>query len=759
MEIIIADYAGFCFGVKRALQMTREAAGVHPRLKSLGPLIHNPQVVEQLERQGVGVADSVGDVTDGAVIIRSHGVSPEILSQLESNGAKIINATCPFVSRTQQLASKLTEQGYRVVVVGDKNHPEVIGIIGWTQGQAKVVETPAEAEALDLEGKVAVVAQTTQPEDNFHNVVEVLRKKKSDMVVHNTICHATRERQEEASLLARSVDLMVVVGGKNSANTKKLAKICAETDTPTHHIEHARELCAPWFKDIKRVGVTAGASTPEWIIEEVVAKMTELNKEDIKKEEFGQGKTAAETAAAEKVGQEAEENAAQEAVPTPVEAAGEVAETEAGGTAGAEAEGTADAEIEETADAVAEEPADMEADETQEAVEAHLAENMPELRRGSVVTGTVVQINDNGVMVDVGCKSEGIIPLNELSINWVDNPADVVNVGDEVTVEVLRVENEEGHPVLSRKRLQRRQVWGRLEQACNSGEEIRAEVTEVVKGGLLVDVGIKGFVPASLVERGYVEDLSAYVGKQLRLKVIELDRSKNKVVLSQKAILDEEFEKQRQETWDSLEEGQNRKGIVRRITDFGAFVDIGGVDGLLHVSELSWGRVDHPRDVLEEGREIEVKVLGVDREEERVSLGLKQLTPNPWKTAAEKYPDGTIVKGKVLRTAPFGAFVEVEPGIEGLVHISQLAHEHVEKTEDAVKPGDEVEVKVLGVDQDAQRMSLSIKETKPRPQRQAPKQKGEPAAPKAAQEDESGVKIRDLVGDISGMLERKDDEE
>ncbi|WRO22965.1 bifunctional 4-hydroxy-3-methylbut-2-enyl diphosphate reductase/30S ribosomal protein S1 [Metallumcola ferriviriculae] len=727
MEIVLADYAGFCFGVKRALQMTHEASGRHNSLKSLGPLIHNPQVVEQLERQGVGVAHNTDEVQDDVVIIRSHGVSPDVLERLEGKAKATINATCPFVSRAQQLANRLTEEGYRTVVVGDKNHPEVIGIVGWTKGKAIVVETPEQAQGLDLHGeKVAVIAQTTQPEENFRAAVEILKKQKNDLVVHNTICHATRERQEAASRLARSVDLMVVVGGRNSANTKKLAKLCQATGTPTYHIEHAGELCAPWFQDIKRVGVTAGASTPEWIIEEVVEKMTDIKNEDINKEEMEQEGTAAET-----VEQEAEENAAQEAVPTEVEAA-------------------------------ADEPTNPDdTAEDQDAVEAHLAENMPEIRRGSVITGTVVQVNDNGVMVDVGGKSEGIIPLNELSVNWVDQPDEVVNVGDEVVVEVLRVENEEGNPILSRKRLQRKQVWEKLEKTAESGEEIEAVVSEVVKGGLLVDVGIKGFVPASLAERGYVEDLSVYVGKTLRLKIIEMDRSKNKVVLSQKAILDEEFEKQRQETWGNLEEGEVRQGIVRRITDFGAFVDIGGVDGLLHVSELSWGRVDHPRDVLQEGQELEVKVLGVDREDERVSLGLKQLSANPWQTAAERYPEGTVVSGKVLRTAPFGAFVEVEPGIEGLVHISQLAHEHVEKTDDAVQPGDQVEVKVLGVDEDAQRMSLSIKETQPRPQRQAPSRpKAEPSKSHSyTQEEDSGIKIKDLVGDLSEMFEKRGEEE
>ncbi|MBC7324734.1 MAG: 30S ribosomal protein S1, partial [Moorella sp. (in: Bacteria)] len=369
---------------------------------------------------------------------------------------------------------------------------------------------------------------------------------------------------------------------------------------------------------------------------------------------------------------------------------------------------------------------------------------MPELRRGSIVAGTVVQINENEVLVDVGGKSEGIIPLNELSHRNISDPREVLAVGDSIQVMVLRPENEEGHPVLSKRRADRRAAWERLEEHLASGAELQGEVIEVVKGGLLVDVGVRGFVPASLVERGYVEDLNAYLGKTLRLRVIELDRSKNKVVLSQKAILEEEFEKQRQATWDSLEVGQIRKGIVRRLTNFGAFVDLGGVDGLLHVSEISWGRVEHPRDALAEGQEIEVKILGIDREEGKVSLGRKQLLPNPWDTAAERYPVGSIVEGKVLRLAPFGAFVEVEPGIEGLVHISQLADRHVEKPEDVVNIGDIIPVKVLGVDQEAQRMSLSlrqaIRDKAKKPTKQAEKQQEKP--------EESGVKLGDLFGEL-----------
>jgi 4-hydroxy-3-methylbut-2-enyl diphosphate reductase len=377
-----------------------------------------------------------------------------------------------------------------------------------------------------------------------------------------------------------------------------------------------------------------------------------------------------------------------------------------------------------------------------EEVEAQMAESMKKLRRGDIVRGTVVQVNENEVLVDIGGKCEGIIPVGELSQRKITHPGEIVQVGQEIDVFVLRTEDEEGHPVLSKKRADRKQAWEHLEEAYNNHIDLEADVVEVVKGGLLVDVGVRGFIPASLVERGYVESLNDYLGKSLRLRVIELDRTKNKVVLSRKVILDEEYERQRRETWETLEEGQHRQGIVRRLTNFGAFVDIGGVDGLLHVSELSWGRVEHPRDVLKEGQEIEVIVLGVDREHEKVSLGLKQLQPNPWDTAADRYLVGSVVTGKVLRLAPFGVFVEVEPGIEGLVHISQLADHHVAKAEDVVTVGDQIPVKVLSVDEKAQRMSLSLREARRETYAEPPEEEN------IRNNNEAGPKLGDLFGNL-----------
>ena len=690
MEIIVAKESGFCFGVKRAIKLAYKHIEDN-NTYSYGPLIHNPQVIADLEARGVRCVEDIRDLKPGAkLIIRSHGAGPQIFEKAQNLELKIVDGTCPFVSKAQEIAHKLHKDGYNVIIVGDKNHPEVQGIRDWAQC-AYIVASLDEAKTLPEMDKAGILAQTTLPEKIFLNVVEFLQYKVKYIKVHNTICRATYMRQLGAKELAPRVDLMVVIGGYNSANTGKLVDLCQGMGTSTIHIEHAHELRADMFYGIKIVGVTAGASTPDWIIEEVVLKMVEFS-DDQNKEV--QGETVAEN-------------------------------------------------NNDTPSAAVSEELDVQGN-------AYIP-SVANFQKGDIITGKVVQVNGEQILVDVGGKSEGIIPKGEISAM-----GDVVDLkpGDKIEVFVIKPENEEGHPILSKRRADRRRAWETIEDAFEKNTELLGKAVEVVKGGILVDIGIRGFVPASLVERGYVENLEEYIGKDLRLKVIELDKTKNKVVLSQKVVLDEEFSKQKQDTWNNIEVGQVKKGIVRRLTDFGAFVDIGGVDGLLHVSEISWGRVDHPRDVLQENQEIDVVVLGVDKNTEKVSLGLKQLQENPWKAAATKYPVGSIVKGKVLRIAPFGAFVEIEPGVEGLVHISQLSNEHVEKTEDVLSVGDEVDVKVLSVDTEAQRMSLSIKDAQPK--KPAPQKKKEEKKEEYITTNDGGFTIGDLYGDLlKGNGEKK----
>lgn len=632
MKVIQAEKAGFCFGVKRALERAERTVQNFATV-SFGPLIHNQQVVDRLEKQGVRVIGAVEEAEPSEkMIIRSHGVPPEIYQAAQERGIQVEDATCPFVQKAQKLAAEASQRS-QVIVVGDKHHPEVQGILGWAGGDAFAIETLQEAQELPSYAHVSVLAQTTQPHANFQRIVEELHQHTPELTVYNTICNATEERQTVARELAGKVEVMVVVGGRNSANTRKLAGICAE-QTETHLIETADELDENWFKGLHTAGLTAGASTPDWIIEEVKKKMAEIDEKDLTTQEIDND----------------------------------------------------DINMENWAD------------------------HMQKIHRGAVVTGTVVKLTHDEVYVDLGWKSEGVISLQELSVTPVSDPSEVVSVGDEIKVVVLRVENQEGNPVLSKRRAAEDEASERLEQLAGSKQELQAKVTEVVKGGLLVDVGMRGFVPASQIQLGYVEDLKQFLGQTLRLRVIEFDLEKHKVVLSQKAILAEEQVGKRAKLFETLQEGDIVNGVVRRLADFGAFIDIGGVDGLLHVSEMAYSRVKHPSEIVNVGDEVEVQVLKLDKEHSKVSLGLKQLKPSPWNNVAEKYAVGSLVTGKVVRLAPFGAFVQLEDGVDALVHISQLSEKRVAKVEDVVKVGDMVQAKVIECKPEEKRISLSIRE-------------------------------------------------
>ncbi|MDR9785955.1 MAG: bifunctional 4-hydroxy-3-methylbut-2-enyl diphosphate reductase/30S ribosomal protein S1 [Peptococcaceae bacterium MAG4] len=675
MEIRLASKAGFCFGVKRAIDLARATLdNKEGPVYSLGPLIHNPQVVSYLAQMGLEKIHDLGEIEEGTLVIRSHGVGPALLETAREKGLDIVDATCPYVRRAQDLARQLAGENIQVVVVGDKAHPEVQGIIGWTSEKAMVVENPEEAAELTVAGPIGVVAQTTQPQENFDKVVDILRKTGAEVRVCNTICNATAERQKAALDLARQVDVMVVVGGKNSANTRKLASLCHASGTRTYHIEEAGQLDPAWFQGVKVAGLTAGASTPDWIIEEVMRRMSEF----------------------EGINSSEEVNNIEEGM--------------------------------------------------KEAVEVKA------VRHGDILTGTVVHVGMDEVMVDVGAKSEGIIPARELSCCEVTSLEDIVKVGDEIEVYVLKAEDNEGKLILSKEKADAEKAWVKLEEALNTQEPVEGTVREVVKGGLLVDVGVRAFLPASLVDMGYVEDLSKYLGQVIKARVIELNRSRKKVILSRKAVLEEEYARRREELLASLQENQVVKGVVRRLTQFGAFVDIGGVDGLLHISEMSWHRINHPSEVVNVGDEIEVMVLKIDRENEKISLGLKQVLPNPWDTVAEKYPVGSIVKAKVVRLAPFGAFVQLEPGVEGLVHISHLADRHVAKPDEVVSEGEEVNVKVLSVDPAEKRIRLSIREVA----REKQSKEFQDYSNSKPQDNSDVVTIGDMVGDL---FEKKDNDE
>ena len=656
--------------MRRAVNLARRAAIERTGpVYTLGPLIHNPQVVAELAALNIRPVQDLAEVERGTLIIRSHGVGPDVLARAREKGLNVIDATCPIVRQVQQLVQKLAREGLPVVVVGDREHPEVRGIVEWAEGRAVVVGEPAEVRELDLGPRVGVVAQTTKNAAELQAVAEALERKGLEVRTFNTICRAAQRRQQAALELAREVDLMIVVGGLTSANTRELAALCRATGVPTYHVEGPAHLHPSWFRGVRKAGLTAGASTPDRVIEEVKRKMEEIEKEETRQQE----------------------------------------ET-------------------------------REEEETRKEMQEAMA--FKTFRHGEIVRGVVVHVGEDEVLVDVGAKSEGVIPLRELSCCEVSSPREVVSVGDEIEVCVLKAEDNEGRLVLSKEKADAERAWKRLSEALERQEPVQGVVREVVKGGLLVDVGVRAFLPASLVERGYVEDLSKYLGQTISARVIELNRGRRKVILSRKAVLEEEAARRRQELLDSLAEGQVVRGVVRRLTPFGAFVDLGEVDGLLHISEMAWYRINHPSEAVQVGDELDLRVLRVDRESGKVSLSLKQLLPDPWSTAKQKYPVGSIVKAKVVRLAPFGAFVQLEPGVEGLVHISHLSDRHVVHPEDVVSEGEEIEVKVLSVDPEEKRMRLSVREA-------VREREGRSRRSHQPRNQESGeVTIGDVVGDI-----------
>ena len=692
LEIIIAEHAGFCFGVRSAILTAEEAARKEP-VFSLGPLIHNQQETARLEK--LGIKEKNGLMKEkGSVLIRTHGVGPDVYTKLKKQGQKIIDTTCPHVRKAQMAAKEAQEQGYQVLILGDENHAEVQGILAWTEKKAVVIASLEELKKLELQDKVALLAQTTEKETRFNELVNYLETKDIDLKILPTICSATRIRQTVAAKLAQEVDLMIVVGGQHSSNTKKLTEICQKY-VPTYQVEKAHDLQFCWFQNKLKVGVTAGASTPDWIIKEVVKQMEEFN-----------------------------ENNKGENTEEPMEQ-----------------------NQKETEEMHSEKNEEL----TLNAVNLDEQINIQTFQPGDLVKGTIVQVSSEEALIDIGGKSEGILPVTEFT-NYKVDLSEELQVGEEIIVEIIK-KDKEGNIILSRKKAYFNEVMDKLEQAQKTGEIIEAPVIEIVKGGLLVDVGVRGFVPASQVERFFVKDFKEYLQKTLRLKVLELDKEKRKVVLSQRVILEEEYVKQKAALLNELAEGQIRKGVVKRLTNFGAFVDLGGLDGLLHVSELGWGRVNHPSDVVQEGDEIEVYVLNVDPEKEKVSLSLKKLLSDPWQEAVKKYKIDSIVTGKVVRIVSFGAFVELEPGLDGLVHISKISKQRIEKVSDVLEVGQEIKVKIIEIDLDKKRISLSIKDV-------ATDQEETEYTSYLNQQDSPGtVTIGDLIKENQGDIMKKTEQD
>ena len=619
MKIIKAKTAGFCFGVDRAVKLTYGLLEQGVRVATLGPLIHNPQCVADLAARGAVTVDTPEQVPDGyEVVVRSHGVPQCVYDALGARGLVVHDATCPFVAKIHRLARRAGEEGRTLLVAGDENHPEVQGIVGHTRGSVFVFADLEELKALltpeNTKNGIFVVAQTTFEVKKWQECVEFLKKVYTNPSIFDTICNATWARQHEAECLARQCDLMVVIGGRQSSNTQKLVSV-AGRHTKAAAVETAQELDPAWWRGAGTVGVTAGASTPSSIIEEVLSSMSE----EIREEELS---------------------------------------------------------FEEMIDA-----------------------SLKPVYNGKVVKGIVTGVSPSEIQVDIGTKQTGFVKLEELTNDPSAKAEDLVKKGDELDLIVTKVNDQEGVVYLSKKRLDENKGREAVAAAVESGEILEGFVTEANSGGVVVLVNnVRVFVPRSQATLRHGEDYTALVKTNVRLKMKQCEG--RHIVGSIREVLAAENDAKREEFWANVEIGKQYTGVVKSLTNYGAFVDIG---------ELSWNRIKHPSEVVSVGDTIDVYVKDIDTENKKVSLGYKKAEDNPWEKFKAEYPIGSVFKAPVVSITKFGAFVRILPGIDGLVHISEISNERVEKVSDVLSVGQEVEVKLTDVDFEKKRISLSMK--------------------------------------------------
>ncbi len=649
MNIRVAKTAGFCYGVKRAVDIAERTAA-QGECWCLGELIHNRHETGRLSGLGIRTAPTPEEVPAGAtVLIRSHGEPDSTYRTLEEKGCKIVDATCPNVSRIHRLVREAVEKGRQPVVIGDHRHPEVRGICGSAervlvfQDEEEILSW-LERKELPPETPLTVVFQTTEVKNKAKKCEEILKKVYTNTDLFDTICEATFSRQKEAVELAAICDAMLVVGDRSSANTRRLAEICRSVCPKVIFAETASESDLSDLIDVRTLGVTAGASTPAWIIEEVCSKMTEEIKNEVNAEPI-------------------------------VEAAA---------------------------------PAVEAADESFDAL---LEKSFKTLNTGDKVVGIVASIGPNEVTVDLGTKHSGYIPISELSDDPDVKPEDVAKVGEEIETFVMRVNDVEGTVQLSKKRLDTVKNWDNIEEARENRTPVEGLVTEENKGGIVVNVkGIRVFVPAS--QTGLPKDapMSSLLKTRVQLRITEVNHSRRRVVGSIRAVQYEARKAAAEKTWEEIEVGKTYTGTVKSLTSYGAFVDIGGVDGMVHVSELSWKRVHNPAEVLKVGDVIEVHVLSFDKEKKKISLGYRKAEDNPWTKFTEAYQIGSVATVKIVKLMAFGAFAEIVPGVDGLIHVSQITNERrIGKPDEVLSEGQTVDVKITNIDYDNKKVSLSIK--------------------------------------------------
>ena len=657
-EILIAENSGFCFGVKQAIEKTEEQikikdeGGITGRIFTCGPLIHNRLVTDDLASRGVGIISSVNEAEPGdVVIVRSHGEGKAFFEEAEALGITVVDATCPFVKKIQMLAEKAFEVGKQVLIVGDREHPEVKGIKGWCEGKALIVNSAEEAEEIKGEN-LFLVCQTTIKKELLDEITGVLRRKGAEFEVNNTICSATTLRQKSCRELSEECDAMVVIGGKDSSNTRKLFQIAKKVCKNAYFIEKIEDLPLHQIEKYNKIGIAAGASTPECVIKEVIATMsehiTEMN--------------------------------------------------------------------------------EMNMMDLMDDIEKSL--RLP--RIGETVNGKVHQVTDKEIIVNMGCKKDGVIPKEEVTLEGDQKLTDLFKEGDEIQAKVIKTDDGDGVILLSKKKLEVNEHWNEIIEAYENKTTINVKVVKQVNGGVIAAYKeATGFIPLSQLSDKYVENAEEFIGQELTVRVKKVDQKRGRAVFSHRDILEEEKKKKLDEIWDSLHVDDIVEGKVMRFTDYGAFVDLGGIDGLLHISEISWGKLKHPQEVLKIGDIVKVKILSMNREKGKISLGLKQTMPEPWSVIEENYQVGQVVSGKVVQIKEYGAFVELEPGLDGLVHISEVANKRVNDISEELTVGQTVEAKILDIDTERKRISLSIKQALPAEAEEAEEAEEAPAEAEA----------------------------
>lgn len=662
MRVILAKTAGFCFGVDRAVNMAYELANSGARAATLGQLIHNSLVTDDLAAKGVRIISSPAEAQRGeTVIIRAHGVAAEVYEELKGTGAEICDATCPFVKKIHRIVAENSGEDTEVIIAGDPNHPEVIGIKGHCKGEVNIFNSEAELDEIikndgkNYDKRIIAVSQTTFSQKVWKICKEKIKKYYTNAKIFDTICFATRERQDEAALISKQSDMMIIIGDRHSSNTAKLKAVCSE-NCYTYLVERAAELNTINFSHCATVGVTAGASTPSAIIKEVLFAMSEIVNETT--------------------------NIQVEEVPSEVAAA-----------------------------------EDMD-------FSAALEESLNNMSTDQRVKGVVMGITPTEIQVDIGRKHAGFVPMDEYSADPNADAAKELKVGDTLDLIIMKTNDAEGTVMLSKRRFDAQKAWTDIIAAEEDGRVLEGTVAEVIKGGILVvSGGVRIFIPASLATERKDEPLEDLLKKTVKFRIIEVNKQRRRAVGSIRAVLKDMRKEAAEAFWAQAEVGQKYHGVVKSMTNYGAFVDIGGVDGMVHISEMSWKRIKNPAEVFSIGQEVDVYIKALDAENKKISLGYRRDEDNPWEILRKNYPVGSVIEAEIVGLTTFGAFARIIPGIDGLIHISQIADRHISKPQDVLTVGDKVTCKITAIDFDKKRVSLSIRALI------------EPAAEEAAEEE------------------------